>query len=720
MKCMRSIFLLVLAAGMCTSAYAQGKPSAQPETEILWDTWGVPHIFAQDEAGAFRAFGWAQMHSHGNLLLQLLAQGRGRGAEFYGPELLASDRAVRIMGTADRARQWYAKLSPSFRGNLDAFAAGINEYAKEHPESIDAAGKSVLPISGMDVLAHTTRILYAFVSLTSGCITTLPPASMFGSNGWAVGPPHSTSGSAMLLANPHLPWGGEMTFYEAQISAPGYEAYGTALIGFPVLAIAFNDTHGWTHTVNTIDSCDVYELTRDHDGYTFDGKRLSFDQESQVMKIRQSDGSLKEEKLEIRHSVQGPVVEKDGKLLAMRMAGLQSGSFAGALEEWWEMGRARDFAQFQTALRRMQLPLFNVIYADRAGHIELLFNGLLPVRATGDFNFWHGVVSGNTSALVWNKFHRMEDLPQSVDPPSGWVQNSNSAPWYMTQPLLDPARYPAYFSPGWNDPLGALSQREQSGLRMLTQDAKLSFEQMLADKYSTRSELAGHVLNDLVSAAKQSGDATAQQAAATLQNWDRQTNADSKGAFLFFTWTQAVQQQFHGEFFAAPFNPKKPLDTPRGLKDPQAAVSALIAAASQLQERKLPLDVPWGQVNHFHRGQYDFPGNGGSDFPWVLRGLGVFRNIAYAPAKDGHFDAIGGDSFVAAVEFSSPLKARVLMTYGNSSDPASPHFGDQLALTARKEWREPWRTRAEIERHMESRTVFHSGGSAASTVPKHD
>lgn len=707
------VFFTFLFA-VAVSANAQGQPPrpGRNETQILWDTWGVPHVFAREESEAFRAFGWAQMHSHGNLLVQLLAQGRGRGAEFYGPQLLAADRAVRIMGIPALARKWYAAQSPRFRKDIDAFAAGINQYAKDHPEKLDAAAKAVLPVDGVDILAHTTRVLYAFLSLSSGCVTTLPPGSMFGSNGWAVGPPHSATGNAMLLANPHLPWGGEMYFYEAQISAPGYEAYGTALLGYPVLVIAFNENHGWTHTVNTIDFCDLYELTRDGDGYRFDGGKRAFTTESQQIKIRQSDGSMKEEKLELRNAIQGPVVEKDGKLLAMRISGLQAGSFAGALEQWWDMGRARSLAEFQSVLARLQIPMFNVVYADRDKHIELLYGGMVPVRSRGDAPFWRGIVPGDSSALVWNKFHPMKDLPQAVDPPSGWVQNSNSAPWYMTEPFLDPSRFPAYLSPGWKDPLGALSQREQRGLRMLTQVDKLSFEQMLADKYSTHSELADQVLDDLLAAANQSADPAARQAATVLGKWDRETNADSRGALLFYEWVQRMHAKTQGDFFAAGFDPSKPLETPRGLKDTATAVSVLLEAKAAIEQHGWAIDAPWGELRRFHRGKFDLPGNGGSDYPWVLRGLGVFRNIAFAPAADGHYDANGGDSFVAAVEFSKPLKARVLMTYGNTSDPSSPHFGDQLPLTAHKEWREPWMKPEEIRQHLEMITSFSADGTA--------
>lgn len=87
-------------------------------TEILWDKWGVPHIFATDSLGAFRAFGWAQMHSHGNLLLRLYAQGRGRAAEYLGEQYLQSDRDTRLLGIPQEGQRWYDLQSPRFRSCL--------------------------------------------------------------------------------------------------------------------------------------------------------------------------------------------------------------------------------------------------------------------------------------------------------------------------------------------------------------------------------------------------------------------------------------------------------------------------------------------------------------------------------------------------------------------------------------------------------------------------
>src|SRR5215471_18098917 len=172
-------------------------------TECLWDQYGVPHIFASDTPSLFRAFGYAQMHSHGELLLRLYGQARGRGAEYWDKRYLASDRWVRTNDIPRRATQWYAEQSPQFRANLDAFADGINAYAREHPNTISANATRVLPVSGADVLAHTQRVIqYTFVMSmpqAQAIIDARPRAAAAASNAWAIAGKRTTTGAPILL-----------------------------------------------------------------------------------------------------------------------------------------------------------------------------------------------------------------------------------------------------------------------------------------------------------------------------------------------------------------------------------------------------------------------------------------------------------------------------------------------------------------------------------------
>lgn len=697
----RSLRLLLLFSLVFTLLIGIHTLTAESKkTEILWDTYSIPHIYSQDAKGLFRAFGWAQMHSHGNLILRLYGQARGQAAQYWGEDYLKSDRWLQIMGVPDRARQWYDKQSPAFRSYLNAFADGINAYAKEHPELIDDEVETVLPVSAVDILAHLQRVLYFTFVVDPDRVesvqeqlhsATAAVGQKMGSNGWAIAPSHSASGNAMLLANPHLLWSDLFLWYEAQLTAPGIDAYGASLVGIPVLSIAFNDYQGWTHTVNTHDGWDAYQLTLANGGYQFDDQVRAFETEERTLQVKQANGTLRQEPLIVRRSVHGPIVaEKDGKAIALRVVGLDQ---PGALKEWWDMARAKNLSEFEAVLKRLQIPMFTVMYADRDGHILHLFNGQVPVRTQGDFKSWSSIIPGDTSATLWTKIHPYRDLPRVLDPPSGWLQNANDPPWTTTFPsALDPDNYPPYMAPR-----GFMGFRPQRSARMLAEDKQISFEEMVEYKHSTRMELADRLLDDLIAAARQQGGELARRAADVLSAWDRKADADSRGAVLFAFWQQAVD---FSNLFAIPWDENSPFATPDGLADPRRAVAALEAAATKVEAAYGKLDVPWGNVFRLRVDGSDLSANGGAD------DLGLFRALWFVPSKDQHFEAIGGESYVAAIEFSHPVRAMALTTYGNATQPGSLNRGEQLKLFASKKLRPVWRSRQEIEAHLASHDVF--------------
>ncbi|MDF0552718.1 acylase [Kamptonema sp. UHCC 0994] len=664
--------------------------------EILWDTYGIPHVYAQDTKSLFRAFGWAQMQSHGNLILRLYGQARGRAAEYWGEKYLESDRWVRMMGIPIRAESWYDAQNPTFRSYLDAFAAGINSYAEEHGDRIDDELKAVLPINGVDLLAHTQRVLNFTFVVNPQQVKGINDR-LLGSNGWAIAPSHSATGNAMLLANPHLPWSDLFLWFESQLTAPGINAYGASLVGIPVLTIAFNDSLGWTHTVNRHDGWDTYELTLADSGYRLDGKIQAFETEAQILKVKQDGGSQRSELLTVLHSIYGPVVaQKDGKAVALRVVGLDR---PGALEEWWNMARSHNLSEFEAAIAPLQIPMFTVLYADRDGHIMHLFNGQVPKRPGGDFKYWQGVIPGDTSSTLWTKIHPYQDLPRAIDPPSGWLQNANDPPWTTTFPqAIDPDRYPPYMSSR-----GPMSFRAQRSARMLIEDEKISFEEMIEYKHSTRMELADRLLDDLIGATQQQDNKLARRAADVLAVWDRKADADSRGAVLFAAWVQEMGSPIS---FAIPWNEDLPMTTPDGLADPAAAVKALAAAASKVEAAYGALDVPWGDVFRLQSDATNLPASGGPS------NLGIFRVFSFATTKDNRFRAVEGDSYVAVVEFSNPVRAMVLTSYGNSTMVNSAQSGEQLQLLASQGLRPVWRSRTEIESHLAKREVF-SGSDRA-------
>jgi acyl-homoserine-lactone acylase len=235
---------------------------------------------------------------------------------------------------------------------------------------------------------------------------------------------------------------------------------------------------------------------------------------------------------------------------------------------------------------------------------------------------------------------------------------------------------------------------------MLFEDASVSFDEMLAYKHSSRMELADRVLDELLAAAGPSESVLVRDAARVLGAWDRQANADSRGAVLFYGWVQAFLGASRGSPFRVAWAMDSAITTPRGLADPAAAVRALAAAAEGTQRMHGALDVPWGDVMRIRYAGRDLPGNGGPGDPF-----GIFRTAYYAPESDGTFGIVAGDTYYAITEFAEVVRAKVLLAYGNATQPGSRHIGDQLELFAKQQMRDAWLTRADVEAHLGERVV---------------
>ena len=733
LRCVAAVCLVVsvLHCSQAQPAKVGYKPSRG--SEILWDTWGVPHIYAKTTRDLFFLYGYAQAEAHGNLLMHVMAAGRGRASEIFGAgehdSNLKSDRWVLLNEVPQRSAVWLGLQTPEFRGFLDAFAAGINAYGAQHGDQLDADGRKVLPVSALDVIQHEQRFInFEFVAssrLADPPATTraaidspFAPTSMDmqdGSNGWAIAPSHSSSGKAMMLMNPHLAWAGEQSYFEVDLNAPGIHLYGASQVGLPVMRFSFSDYVAITNTVNTNNGALLYRISESGGGYLLDGKVTQYETAQHPFRVRQPDGSFTTEIVQVQRTVHGPIIRRDaGVPIALYTAGLDRPFF---LDQYWHMITAHNLTEYQTQLRRLQVPMYNILYADRDGHIEYLFNALVP-RRTGDWQTWSKPVDGSTSTTLPGPYLSYDELPKQIDPPSGYVQNSNEPPWDAAWPtMLNPQNYPAYISSQF--PLF----RSDRALRMLSEDKQLSFDTLLQKKLSTRMEMADRMLPDLFAAVDQYGDGRAKRAAEVLRAWDHQAEADSRGALLFYTWAQHFIGPSVGMLtpaaqrgFAVPYDVNEPLTTPRGLRDPKAAAEMLSDAADETVRTYGAIDAPWGkvmrlQINNQSTGDVqghrspalngvDLPGNGG------YGNLGIFRVVTYGPIQDGTKTPIHGDGFTIALEFSSPIRARSLVSYGDSSQPQSPHHTDQLPLVRDKQWRNVWRTREEVMEHLSSRDTF--------------
>jgi acyl-homoserine-lactone acylase len=344
------------------------------------------------------------------------------------------------------------------------------------------------------------------------------------------------------------------------------------------------------------------------------------------------------------------------------------------------------------------VPMWNADYADDKGHIMLVDNGLVAKRNGHDYAYWNGVVPGDTSETLWHDYLTFDELPKSLDPASGFNQNENEPPWLFTLPPLDRSKYPAWVAP---DGLAQPTMRTLRGLHMVSEDPKVTYDMLVTKKHSTRMELADKVLPDLLAAGKAPGaPASAGDAIRVLEQWDHNTEADSRGAVLFQAFVNAYlpQNQIPGKM-RVKYDPNRPLETAYGLANPQEALAALAKAADETMATYGSIDVKWGDVYRLSAGTADLPGNGGAG------PSGVFRTVTYSRKVGNKYYSANGETIVCAIEFGKTQRANCTLGYGNSSQDGSPHTSDQIPLMAQKALHPVWREKKDVEANLEKREM---------------
>lgn len=711
--------VFVLAATIITitntarfTADAARKPLAEQAT-IRRDTFGVPHILAETEEAAAFALGYAQAEDHCVEIARRFLSARGEEAKYTGAGV-ETDFESKRYGIHEVARKNFGKLSPLMQQIHNAFAAGFNRYVEKNRKDLPAW---IPTFDGMDVLARSRQEVFRFTFNRGNLIGQIKQKyatqvaqleapfaneeTLEGSNMWALSGSRTTSGKPILLGNPHQAW--SALYWEGHITVPGkINFFGGTFVGRPVLTSGFNDTLGWTHTVNNIDAEDVYALkleASDAGQYVFDGKPLPLVKKSFTVEVKQRDGALKSETREFVYSHLGPVVHQtNDKAFAIKSSILEEVRF---FEQWYAMSKARNWQEFRAALKMNVLPMFNLTYADVEGNTFYLWNGMLPQRVDDGLDYRLDV-PGETGKYVWTKLHPLEDLPQLLNPKGGYLQNCNSAPWWTSlRDPLDPKKYPSYIEPG-----GTLSLRSQMSLEMLESKAKFSFDDVRRLKYNTIMLLADRVKPDLIKALKVAPDLSAElkQALFMLELWDNSTSDDSRGGPLFqrFWDTYSIALK---EPFAVPWEVKNPAKTPSGIADAALALKHLEDAVRWMRKNHGSEMAAWGEVNRFRIGTLEIPADGAGGQYGLFRVIGTVaqtdgKRIIGTVAHDKPMVG-GGDGWVMAVEFTKPIVAYSVLAYGQTSNLNSKHSTDQLRLFANHQYKRAWFSEADIKANLE-------------------
>ncbi|HEX8430131.1 MAG TPA: penicillin acylase family protein, partial [Longimicrobium sp.] len=684
----RHLFALALAAAASAPA-ARAQAGLAEQVEIRRTAYGVPHIRAANFRAAGYALGYAQTEDHGMRIVGGLVRARGEMARHTGEEDVDSDFGQRLAHR--HAAATYARLEPATRDMYEGFAAGVNRFVELHPAAFPQWVKPTF--TGVDVHAQglggaggpgVRRFLARLLGEPARRGGPAPEAegeleplvNEDGSNAWALAPSRTRSGRAILLRNPHLAW--SAGYYEAHVVVPGaIDFYGDFRLGGPLGIVGgFNENLGFATTNNSPDLDEIYALDVDParaDHYLFDGGSVPLRRDTATLEFRNGAG-ISTVMRESWTTPLGPVIHRGGgKIYVHRAAG--EDEFRGG-EQFLKMMRARSRAEWMDALRMRARVTSNLTYADRAGNIYYVWNATIPRfphRPGGDTV----AIPAARMADVWTRVVAFDSLPQVLNPRGGYVHNENDPPYLanLYEPL-DRDRFPSYF------PEVELRLRSQHAVELLHNSRRVTLEEVVRMKHSMRMLLADRVKEDLVRAVRASNPTgPVADAIAVLERWDNTVAAESRGGVLFETWwwrylrtapqasPSAASVGFPApaaSLFRRPWTAAEPMTTPHGLADTKRAVEAFAWATEETRRKFGAVDVAWGTVHRVRHGEVDVPVGGCSGL------LGCFRVLNFRDEPDGTRTVVGGDGWVLAVEFTSPVRAYSVLAYGESADPASP------------------------------------------------
>ena len=647
----RSLRLLIL---LLTFALLSSR-SSKAQITIYRDKYGVPSIHAEKLSDALYGLGYVTVHDNADRMARNYKQARGRMAEVDGKGELLRDGFIRSLGIEERAQKFSAELKPDQKALLTSFVNGANQSLKEMKGKAPAW---IEPFTLSDVLCLSQLVNVAF-PLQDIASQLLPSA---GSNQFAVAAKRSANSHAILSADPHLPWTGILAWYEFSLYCKDFSFHGITLPGLPFGAMGHTNYVSWSMTNNNPKLFTFYDVKIDPANprrYNYHGEWKEFEPLSFEMKYIEK-GEIKTQKQSARRTAWGPMIP-----FSTRSVKLLSFDDTGFLDQPVKMAKARNATEFRDALRGRGISMWNIVYADTQGNIGYQYNARLAKR---DPSFdWNKNVPGADPNTKWGELWDLNDLPHVENPRSGLIIQANSDPHDAPQGDEINKTWPEYvtsYGP---------TTRYQGLARQLSTDHKISVANAMRYATDTQVPYAQAALRAMRPQGRQSQqDPDLQAAAAVLGRWGGRADIDARGCGLYLYWLLADK--------ANPALARRAETGPAWKPDERAgAIASLKSAVEQMRKDHGKLDIPWGEMHVTERGGKSLGIIGlayfasGDSTATVSPNFGTFKN--------GKVTCIGGSSFRMITDLDPKgVKSWSILPYGDSHDPANPHFNDQMEL----------------------------------------
>lgn len=724
-------FLLIfsLACGLGASAPAQTPELARWQRQarnvtIMRDNWGIAHVYGKTDADAVFGMIYAQAEDDFNRVETNYINAMGRLAETEGESKIYQDLRMKLFIDPQQMKSLYVQSPPWLKTLMVALADGLNYYLFKHPQvkprvihhfepwmaltfTEGSIGGDIERVN-LDQLAafygnaHTGESMPADPEHQDGP----EPGEPTGSNGMAIAPPNTVDHHALLLINPHT------SFYfrsELQMTSDqGLDAYGAVTWGQFFIYQGFNSRIGWMHTSSGVDAVDEYLETvqkrADRYFYRYGNEDRLVEQKEMVISYK-TDHGMAERKFMVYRTHHGPVIgQQNGKWITISL--MQKP--IEALEQSYLRTKASGFKSFRQTMELQADSSNNTVLADADGNIAYFHANFIPRRDT-HFDFTKPV-DGSNPATDWHGVLAIDETPHIINPKSGWVYNSNDAPWSAGGPgSLKKQDYPVYV-----ETVGE-SARGRHAVRVLQSNQEFTLDSLITAAFDSYLTWFDKPLPALIEAWENTSPENPlkpklREQIAVLREWDHRWGASSVPTALAVFWAQDVWRNFGADARRAGI----PLDDyVAGSAAPQQLLQSLSNASDKLTADFGTWKTPWGCINRFQRINDDIVPRFSDAAPSIPVGFtsGMWGSLASFGARaypgTRKWYGTSGNSFLAVVEFGPTIHARAVTAGGESGNPSSAHFDDEARRYATGDLREVYFYRSQLQGHTERQ--YHPG-----------
>ncbi|MCW3114049.1 MAG: penicillin amidase [Segetibacter sp.] len=699
------------------------KAAAQRVT-IIRDTWGVPHVYGKTDADAVFGLLYAQCEESFKKVEENNLEMLGRLSEVYGEEQLYNDLEMRLIYDTAAAIADYNKSPAWLRKLLDAAADGVNYYLYKHPEVKPAVlthfepwfallrtNGSISATQNGGITSLDIKNLYPAKNSSVSYIDKKVPfydVDATGSNGFAVAPSKTASKNAILYINPHV------TFYfrsEAQmVSDEGLHAYGAVTWGTFFIFQGFNQYCGWMHTSGATDVADLFTETivRRNDSLfsKYDGRLLPVKTKPVVIRYKKGNG-FEEQIFTTYYTNHGPVMgSRDGKWLSLR----ENNRSLPALMQSWLRTKSKGFEDFKKNMNLRSNTSDNTVFADNKGNIAYWHGNFVP-RRSKDYDY-SLPVDGSTSKSDWKGIYPLDQIVHVYNPATGFIQNCNSTPFTVagkSSPKKE--NYPVYMAPDGENFRGL------NAVRLLSNATNFTIDKMIGNVGYNRhltafDYLLPALLKDYANLPEKDPlKKSLAEAMGLLRTWNGNSSDTSIAS------TVAIEFGYRFLQKAPPFtDPYKSshavvqLNNTLSVTNSQERLTLLSETLKDLEKRFGTWKTAWGEVNRYQRAADGKLDDAKPSMPVGLAAATFGSLPSFAsrrlPGLNKRY-GVSGNSFIACVEFGKKVKAKSVVTGGQSFDPSGKHYTDQAKMYINGQFKDVLFYKEDVLKHVERQ--YHPG-----------